>query len=88
MLDVLGNGTGRKKIIWYVRSEIFHLIFLGENVTNQGSVFKSRIKRIEGDKLSWSFGWLNYESRNMGYVAEQHSHTRQALVWDKDTVQF
>jgi hypothetical protein len=57
-------------------------------VTDQGSVFKSRTKRTEDDKLSWSFGWLNYESRNMGYVAEQHSHARQALVWDKVTVKF
>jgi hypothetical protein len=57
-------------------------------VTDRGSVFKSWTKRTEDDKLSWSFGWLNYESRNMGYVAEQHFHTRQALVWDKATVQF
>jgi hypothetical protein len=41
-------------------------------VTDQGSVFKSRTKRTD-DKLSWSFGWLNYETRSLGYVAEQQS---------------
>jgi hypothetical protein len=43
-------------------------------VTIQGSVFKSWTWRTEDDKLSWSFGWLNYENRNLSYVAEQHCH--------------
>jgi hypothetical protein len=51
-------------------------------------VYKSRTKRTDDDKLSWLFGWLKYESRNMGYVAEQHSYARQELVWDSAIVQF
>jgi hypothetical protein len=57
-------------------------------VTDQVSVFKSRTRRTEDDKLSWSFGWLNCESRSLGYIAQRHCHARQALVWDRATVQF
>jgi hypothetical protein len=54
MLDLQGNVTGWKKIIWYVRSEIFRLIFLGENVTDQGSVSESRTVDLSVCEQSYS----------------------------------
>jgi hypothetical protein len=50
-------------------------------------VFKSRTNRTD-DKLIWSFDWLNHETRGLGYVAEQHSHASQALIWDKAVLKF
>jgi hypothetical protein len=77
----------RTYVCMYVRTYVrMYVCMYVCSVTDHGSVFKSRTMRTEEDKLSWSFCWLNYESRNMGYVAELHSHTRQALVWDEDTV--
>jgi hypothetical protein len=57
-------------------------------VTDQGPVFESRTGQTEDEKLSWSFSGLNCERMSVGYVAELHSHTKKALVWNGATVQF
>jgi hypothetical protein len=51
-------------------------------------VFESQTGQTEDEKLSWSFSALNYERMSVGYVAELHSHAKNALVWDRATVQF
>jgi hypothetical protein len=62
--------------------------FYTTTVTDQGSVFESQTGQTEHEKLSWSFNGLNYERRRMGYVAQLHSHTKKAPVWNRATMQF
>jgi hypothetical protein len=52
---------------------IIIIIIIIPVVTDQGSVFESRIGQTEDEKLSWSFSWLNCERMSLGYVAELHS---------------
>jgi hypothetical protein len=64
------------------------LFYLATVVTDQGSLFESRTRQTEDEKLSWLFSGLNCERMGVGYVAELHSHAKKALVWNRATVQF
>jgi hypothetical protein len=66
---------------------MFIIIIIIPVVTEQGSVFESRTGQTEDEKLSWSFSWLNCERMSLGYVAELHSNAKQALLWNRATLQ-